>query len=87
MLCEKILNCSGALDWRIKFMSNEVILGLIRHLLTTAGGVLVTKGYADSSMVETGVAALVTLFGVGWSIVHKGQVKTQINNAALTGNS
>lgn len=68
-------------------MNQEILLGLVRHVLTTAGGILVTKGYADSSAVETGSAALVTLIGVLWSIAHKAGVKNQIAQAALTGNS
>lgn len=68
-------------------MNQEILLGIVRHILTTAGGVLVTKGLADSSMIEGGSAAIVTLIGIIWSIIHKGNVQNKINVAALTGNS
>lgn len=50
---------------------NEAVAGLIRHALTTVGGVLAAKGYLDSGMVEASVGAVVTLVGVVWSLVAK----------------
>ena len=52
-------------------MSIDVITGIIRHLLTFGGGFLITKGVADSSTIDNGVGALITLIGVVWSIIHK----------------
>lgn len=52
-------------------MNKEVILGLARHALTTIGGVLATRGYIDSGMVEGAVGAILTLIGVALSITNK----------------
>ena len=52
-------------------MNKEILLGIIRHLLTASGGVLVTKGLSDPASVEGAVGALVTLIGFGWSILAK----------------
>jgi hypothetical protein len=49
----------------------EMFLGLIRHGLTTVGGVLVAKGYIDAGLIEGVVGAIVTLLGAGWSIYDK----------------
>lgn len=48
-----------------------MVLGIIRHALTVAGGALVTSGYLGSSDVEQIVGALVTIIGVGWSVLNK----------------
>ncbi len=52
-------------------MNKEVILGIVRHTLTAAGGVLVTKGTIDQTTLESVVGALLTLLGVVWSIKSK----------------
>lgn len=52
---------------------NEALAGLIRHALTTVGGVLVAKGYLDSGTVEAVAGAVVTILGVIWSLVAKRQ--------------
>lgn len=49
----------------------EMFAGLVRHGLTTAGGGLVTAGWLSSSEFELGVGAVVTLIGIGWSVVSK----------------
>lgn len=45
--------------------------GVIRHLLTFAGGVLVTMGYIDQGMMNELTGALMTILGVAWSIQAK----------------
>jgi hypothetical protein len=52
-------------------MSLEIVLGLVRHLLTFGGGLLVTRGLADASVVNEAVGAIVTLVGIAWSIKIK----------------
>lgn len=52
-------------------MTKEMWLGIARHLLTTVGGILVSKGVLDAGMVETAVGAIVTLGGVAWSVMDK----------------
>lgn len=65
----------------IKF--RHVIFGLIRHGLTTAGGVLVTDGVATASDVNTIVGAIMTILGVLWSIWEKGSLMSQQEKAAV----
>lgn len=48
-----------------------VILGIVRHVLTAAGGSLATKGVIATSEVEVVVGGLVTLIGVVWSYLDK----------------
>jgi hypothetical protein len=52
-------------------MNSEAILGIIRHVLTTAGGALVANGTLDANQLNTGAGALVVLIGVVWSVVAK----------------
>lgn len=52
-------------------MQKEILLGLLRHALTTAGGLLVSKGYLGASGLEELVGALITVAGALWSIIHK----------------
>lgn len=47
------------------------ILGVLRHILTTAGGYLIATGAVDAATVEVAAGAIVTLIGVGWSIYEK----------------
>ncbi len=47
------------------------ILGLIRHLLTFGGGILVAKGVVDEGTATELVGALVTVIGGAWSIYDK----------------
>lgn len=58
-----------------------MILGIVRHVLTGAGSILVTKGLADSGTVEAGVGAVITLAGLIWSVVHKKGVENKIEAA------
>ena len=52
-------------------MNIESILGVIRHILTFGGGVLVSKGTLDQTMMLEGVGAIITLIGIVWSIRQK----------------
>lgn len=54
-------------------MTIEAILGIVRHVLTFGGGLLVTKGYIDEGTMTTVVGAAVTLIGAVWSVVAKRQ--------------
>jgi len=52
-------------------MTQEQITGVVRHLLTAVGGILIAKGLiADVAWTEITGASL-TLFGVIWSVVSK----------------
>lgn len=52
-------------------MKKEMILGIIRHALTFAGGVLVMKGYVQEATATELSGAFLTLFGGIWSVIEK----------------
>ena len=52
-------------------MNKDMVLGLVRHILTFGGGLLVTKGAIDAPGLDTLVGAIVTIIGVAWSIWAK----------------
>lgn len=52
-------------------MTGDMLSGLIRHALTVLGGVFITKGYLDATMLEALAGAVATIAGVGWSIFVK----------------
>jgi len=52
-------------------VNNDQLLGIIRHVLTFAGGILMAKGLLTESMASDIVGALMTLIGTIWSISSK----------------
>lgn len=52
-------------------LSQEQIFGILRHILTAAGGALVAKGAIDEATLMEGVGAVITLVGVVWSYIVK----------------
>jgi hypothetical protein len=56
----------------------EAVLGIARHVLTTLGGSLVTDGILSSSQMTDTVGAIITLFGVGWSVLSKHQANRKL---------
>lgn len=57
-------------------MNNEIVFGLVRHLLTTTGGALVTKGLLTAPALDTGAGAVITLAGLIWSVFAKKKNQT-----------
>lgn len=55
-------------------MSKEAILGVVRHILTFGGGLLVSKGALDEATMLEGVGAIITIAGIVWSIRQKKQI-------------
>ena len=56
----------------LKTLIFQKVLGSnIRHFLTFAGGVMVSRGYIDAATAETVVGAATTLAGVALSIAEK----------------
>ena len=51
----------------------KVVMGIARHLLTAAGGAVVSKGLASGNDVDIVVGALVTIIGVVASVLAKRQ--------------
>lgn len=52
-------------------MNGEQISGLIRHILTVAGGGLVTAGVIDEAGLTLAAGAIATLVGIVWSVMAK----------------
>jgi hypothetical protein len=50
-------------------MNREQILGIIRHVLTAAGGALVVKGTISAGDLQIAAGAITSLIGVAWSIL------------------
>jgi hypothetical protein len=59
----------------MKTNKKTMILGIIRHALTFAGGVLLMRGYATEQEVQEITGAAVTLIGAVWSVVEKARNK------------
>ena len=53
-----------------------MIAGIIRHVLTTLGGGLVTSGTLSGDEVNAVIGAVVTLVGIGWSLYEKRASRT-----------
>lgn len=52
-------------------MSKTQVLSLIRHTLTFVGGVLITQGTIEESVVEQIIATSLTLIGLVWGVIEK----------------
>jgi len=52
-------------------MNREAILGVVRHVLTTAGGYLAGSGTIAASEIEAAAGAFTVMVGVVWSIFDK----------------
>lgn len=52
-------------------MNKEQKLGIIRHVLTFVGGILLAKGLVDESLLTDMVASIMVLVGGAWSILDK----------------
>ena len=52
-------------------MKREVILGVIRHTLTFAGGILVAKGILEQGLLTEIIGGLMTVIGGVWSVIDK----------------
>jgi hypothetical protein len=58
-------------------MNEEQVAGLIRHVLTTAGGIAVAIGWTDDGTVAAIAGAVATIAGIAWSIWAKRRPKTK----------
>ncbi len=52
-------------------VSQDQILGIVRHVLTFAGGLAVAKGMIDAETLAQASGAIITLIGVVWSFRAK----------------
>jgi len=53
----------------------DMLLGLARHGMTTAGGALVANGLVTQDELASGIGAVLTLVGIGLSIYNKRKAK------------
>lgn len=68
-----------ALNWAIRWvgrlfsgeLSEDKVLGLVRHGLTTLGGFLVAQGIIEPALVEPLIGVALTAFGLVWSFAVK----------------
>ena len=65
-------------------MTKEQILGVVRHLLTFFGGILVTKGLIDETIVTEVIGGLSTLIGAIWSFIAKTPILAPVETPAET---
>lgn len=49
----------------------EKTLGIIRHILSFAGGIIVTKGYVSDTFIEEIIGGVITIIGAVWSVLAK----------------
>lgn len=52
-------------------MNQTLMVGLLRHVLQLAAGVLVARGYLEASAVDAVVGAAVTLGTAGWYVAGR----------------
>lgn len=52
-------------------MNKEQKLGIIRHVLTFVGGILLAKGLVDESLLTDMIASVMVLVGGFWSVLAK----------------
>jgi hypothetical protein len=61
----------GMGDFNMERKMSEHTAGMVRHVLTSVGGLLVMMGYADEGMVAAMVGAAMTIIGFAWSWMAK----------------
>ena len=52
-------------------MNKEQIQGIVRHVLTFVGGILVIQGVVEEAILNEVIGAAVALAGTLWSIISK----------------
>ena len=65
-------------------IKTEILLSMVRHALTLAGGLLVSKGWLTADGVEQIIGAILTLAAVGWGAAAKVTAKTEVDKALTT---
>ena len=74
--CKKYYRTFNEMQFCEIEMNKDQILGVLRHVLTFAGGVIVARGWADSDLIIELTGALITAVGSIWSIVKNIQLKS-----------
>lgn len=52
-------------------LTQEQILGIVRHTLTFVGGIVVMRGIVDETLVTEIIGGIMTLTGTIWSVINK----------------
>ena len=55
-------------------MKKEIILGVLRHVLTFAGGILVAKGLLEQGVLAEIIGGVMTVVGGIWSVIDKAKM-------------
>lgn len=50
---------------------DSILNGVMRHILTAAGGFLVSKGAVTDGQLEVAIGAIIAIAGVVWSALAK----------------
>lgn len=72
-----------AVERKVQSTMLEIIKGLVRHLLTAAGGALVTSGLLSADDLNAAIGAVVVLAGVILSAIKNKQNADAVPPAAL----
>ena len=54
---------------KLKKMTKEQVMGIVRHTLTFVGGILIVQGIAAEGIVTEAIGAVVTAVGAVWSVI------------------
>jgi hypothetical protein len=57
-------------------MNKDQLLGILRHVLTFVGGILVLQGWVDEGLLQETIGAVATLVGTVWSVIEKKKKET-----------
>jgi len=49
----------------------QEILGIVRHILTTFGGIVVANGHATQDEVSAIIGGVIAAVGIAWSLLDK----------------
>jgi hypothetical protein len=52
-------------------MNKEMVMGLVRHVLTLISGAFAAKYLIDPSLLDAAVSGITAIIGIGWSIKAK----------------
>ena len=65
-------------------MISDILGGIVRHAVTTAGGALVTNGVINSDQLSQVAGALALIAGIAWSAWQKYQSNKPAPNLNLS---
>jgi hypothetical protein len=57
--------------WEYVNLDKKKSLGVLRHLLTFVGGLLIAKGIIDENVANEVIGGIITFIGILWSVQDK----------------